>query len=225
VDLPLLDRFYDRASGNAVPVTYAYLGLSVAATVVAMARPDLEAALDGIAPREHAWQPLTAAFLHGWPGVPRWLHLVVNGFLMLRLGPYCERLLGSGRFLLLSVLALAANAAVLTRTDGVNGSSLVMWAWGPPLFFALATARRADPTSPEGPIYRDVQWVLVLFYAVVIVLMAIVPYVYGWRGTLLAALARGNLFHLIATAIGIVFALVLRGWIARRLLEVAGEET
>jgi len=221
--LPLLDRFYDRASGDAVPVTYAYLGLCVAATVAAMARPDLGAMLDGMAPREHPWQPVTAAFLHGWPGLPRWLHLIVNGFLMLRLGPYCERLLGSGRFLLLSVAALAANAAVVARTDGVNGSSLVMWAWGPPLFVALLAARRADPEATEGPIYRDVRWVLILFYAVVIALMAIVPYVYGWRGTLASALARGNLYHLVATVIGTVFAVLLRGWIARRLVDVAGE--
>jgi len=223
VDLPLLDRFYDRASGDAVPVTYVYLGLCVAATVAAMARPDLEAALDGTAPREHVWQPFTAAFLHGWPQIPRWLHLVVSGFLMLRMGPYCERLLGSGRFLLLSVVALGVNAAIVSRTEGVNGSSLVMWAWGPPLFVALFAARRLDPEAPEGPIYRDVRWVLVLFYAILVGMMALVPYVYGWRGSPLAALAHGNLYHLAATVVGAVFALALRGWISRRLTEVAGE--
>jgi len=91
----------------------------------------------GIEPRRHPWQLVTAAFEHGGPGFHGSVHLALNAFLILECGRPAERLLGHARFLALCALSLLANAVTLSLTEGVNGSSLVIWSWGPVLFVAV----------------------------------------------------------------------------------------
>lgn len=193
-------------------MTYALLALCVLVTVPSLFLPELRDALGGIAPRRHPWQPFTAAFQHGWPGVPAWAHLAANTVLILAVGPACERLLGHGRFLALCALAMAANAGVVAVTEGINGSSLIIWAWGPPLYLALRTGR-VDPAERER-----LGVLLAIMYVVVTLALAGLPYLYGWRGNPLLALVTGNLFHLVATAVGVGGALA---W-SDRIRERAG---
>lgn len=187
--------------------TYAILVLSWAVTVASLAYPSLYEVFGGLEPRTHPWQLFTAVFEHGWPGFPGLLHLGLNTFLMLECGVPCERLLGTRRFVALSLAAMLANAGVQMLGEGANGSSLIIWAWGPPLYFALRAARRADPAVTTRSGYRRVQTILVIMYVVVTLAMPLIPYASGWRGNPLWALLLANQFHLVATLVGIVAAL------------------
>lgn len=213
----LIDEFDERHAGEQPWVMRAFLALCVIATGVAILRPEWGDRLSGLAPREHAWQPWTAPFLHGWPEVPRWLHLVVNVFLMVRIGPYAERLLGSVRFLGLCVVSLGAGAAAIHFTDGTNGAAVVMWSWCAPLLVALVVARRLDPSAPEGPVYKDIRWVLMLFLVLVPLLMTAIPFAYGYRGNPFPVFLDGNRYHGIALAVGLVYVGLQAGWLGRRL--------
>ncbi len=217
----MIEALADRRYNDRPVVTYLFLGLCLAVTLAVLLRPSLHDLLGGIAPRRHAWQPFTAVFMHGWPGVPGPLHLGLNAILILAAGIPTERLLGSGRFLALCLAAAAASAAAVHLTEGVNGSSLVIWSWGPSLYLALRASRAADPSAAEGPTYRRVRGVLVVMYVVVTLGMAGIPYLHGWRGNPVAALALGNRYHLVATAVGVVLGLAWRGHIHRRLARVA----
>lgn len=213
----LIDEFDERHAGEEPWIMRVFLVLCVIATGLAIWRPEIGERLSGLAPREHPWQPWTAPFLHGWPEVPRWLHLVVNGFLMLRIGPYAERLLGSARFLGLCVVSLAAGAAAIHLTDGANGAAVVMWSWCAPLVVALAIAKRADATAPQGNVYQDMRWVLMLFLVLVPLLMTAIPYAYGYRGNPLPVFLAGNLYHGVALAVGLGYVGAMAGWLARRI--------
>lgn len=215
-----LAALHDPARGRPV-ITYGFLVLCLLVTLPSLAFPQLYDILGGIAPRRHWWQPLTAAFEHGWPGFPGSIHLALNLFLILECGRPCERLLGSGRFLLLGVAALAASAGAQTLTEGVNGSSVVIWAWGPPLAAALVWARRRDPEVAATAAYRRLRGILVLMYGVVVLVMGALPYLAGWRGNPLVALLRANLFHLVATGIGILLTGAFAGSIRDRLTAMA----
>lgn len=207
-----------RADGSNRPyVTYAFLGLCLLVTIPTLLHPELYGVLGGIEPRRGWWQLFTAAFEHGWPGFHGSVHLGLNVFLILECGRPCERTLGSGRFLVLGLLALGANALTQMFTAGVNGSSLVIWSWGPPLFVALLWARRRDPNVVRNPAYRRLWGILVLMYGVIVLAMALLPYLSGWRGNPLTALLRGNLYHLVATGVGAVFAISVAGCIRGRM--------
>lgn len=198
-------------------VTYVFLGLCLLVTVPSLFSSSLYRLFSAIEPREHVWQVFTAAFQHGWPGFPAPLHLALNTFLIYECGRPCERLLGHGRFAVLSILALGASAVLQTFTGGANGSSLVIWAWGPPLFVALRWARREDRAVGSSESYQRIRGVLILMYVIIVVAMGAMPYLAGWRGNPFVSLLRANAFHLAATGVGVAFALAARRFIGARL--------
>jgi membrane associated rhomboid family serine protease len=210
-----LSALYDASEPRPI-VTYTFLGLCLLVTIPTLFYPDLYSVFGGIEPRQHAWQILTAAFEHGWPGFHGSIHLALNTFLIIECGRPCERLLGSARFLALCLLSLAANAFVMTLTGGVNGSSLVIWSWGPPLFVALMWAKQQKArVSTTG--YRRIRGILILMYVIIVLAMAFLPYLFGFRGNVLTALIQGNLYHLVATSVGAAFAWIFSGYIRNRI--------
>lgn len=218
-----LAPLYDRR--GATPLfTYGFLALCYAVTLPSLAFPALYDVFGGIAPRTYPWQLFTAVFEHGWPGFPGLVHLALNTFLILECGVPCERLLGPGRFVVLSVGAALANAGMQLVGEGANGSSLVIWAWGPPLALAMIEAHGDDPSVASRPSYGRLRAVLVVMYVVVTLAMPLIPYALGWRGNPLLALVLANQYHLVATFVGIAGALLWRSRI-RRFVAAEGEAT
>jgi membrane associated rhomboid family serine protease len=213
----MIEAYYDAVGNRRTWVTWGFLAVCVATSVTALLNPEVQRTLTGLAPRRHAWQPFTAAFVHGWPGFSGWLHLPLNALLIVRAGPYTEKLLGSGRFAVLCAAALAANALAVHLTPGGNGASLVIWAWGPPLAWALRVARDADPAASTGPMYLDIRWLLVFLYGILMLGMMVLSYVFGFRGNPLVAFLRANLFHLVAVAVGVLLTFAFRATIERRI--------
>jgi len=112
------------------PLAYALIGLCVLAFGASARFPALHDAgvLYGPAvARGEWWRLLTTALLHGGP-----LHLVFNLSAVWTLGRWLERVLGTGRFALLTLVGtLGSSAAVLaanftTPTLGISG---VILAW------------------------------------------------------------------------------------------------
>lgn len=212
-------RGFDDLYGPGAPrplATFAMLALSWVVTLPSLVFPELYDVFGGIEPRTYPWQLFTAVFEHGWPGFPGIIHLGLNTFLMLECGVPCERLLGTRRFLLLSFLAMIANAGTQLLGEGANGSSLVIWAWGPPLYFAMRAARRARPSVTRQSGYQRLHVVLTIMYVAVTLAMPLIPYLLGWRGDPLLALLLANQFHLVATMVGIAAAWCWQPTIADR---------
>lgn len=203
-------------------LSWVFLAMCAGVTIASLVEPRLYGVFGGLEPRTHAWQPLTAPLEHGWPGFSGAIHLGLNAFLILECGPPCERLLGHGRFALLAGASWLVNAAVVSLTDGVNGASLVIWSFGPPLLVALRAARARDRSASGTDAYARVRTILILMYGVITVGMAVLPYAFGWRGNPLVSLLRANLYHGVATGVGIALAVAWRGRIARRLDALAG---
>lgn len=216
-----LSPLYDSHRGGRPVVSWGFLGLCMGMTALAWAFPSIHAALGEVEEKRSFWQALPSVFLHGLPGVPALLHLGVNSALILECGRPCERLLGSGRFLALCLASLGVNAGLQTLTGGVNGSSQVIWSWGPPLFVALLWARR-QPGGAGGDAVR-VRNVLIVMYVLVSLGMGILPYAAGWRGNPLIGFLMGNLFHISATLVGVIAALYWRRDILARLSEFGAE--
>lgn len=215
-----LAALYDSRRSLRPVVTYAFLGLCLAVTVPTLFRPELYDLFGGIESRAHPWQLFTAVFEHGWPGFHGGVHLALNVFLILECGRPCERLLGHARFLALSLLSMGANAVLQTVSGGVNGSSLVIWSWGPPLYLALRWARQQDPRAAASSSYARLRGILLLMYVAITAAMTALPYASGWRGNPLRAFLLGNQYHLVATAVGGLAAWAYAGPIRRRLAQL-----
>lgn len=82
-----------------------------------------------------AWRLLSAAFLHG-----NTTHILFNGLVLVQLGGFLERLLGSGRFMVLFTLtAISGSAASLGFSHSVSvGASGALWGFmGAAAWFAF----------------------------------------------------------------------------------------
>ena len=124
-----------------IMVTYTLMGIMSVTSFSTLFWPSLTDVFNGIGELSHPWQPWTAVFVHGWPGMPTLLHLVGNLVLLALVGPVIERRLGS--FRLLGVILLAIFAAgilrILTRVE-FNGASAFIWAYAPFLWLIVPLA-------------------------------------------------------------------------------------
>lgn len=216
----VLDSLFDSNESTTPYSTYVFLALCYLITIPSLLYPKLYGIFGGIEPRPYPWQLFTAVFEHGWPGFHGSIHLALNTILILECGRPCERLLGSRRFLLLCFLSMLANAGTQLYTEGVNGSSLVIWAWGPPLFVALKWAKSRDRQVRNAASFGRIRGILIIMYGVVVVVMALLPYLAGWRGNPLVSLLMGNLYHLVAAGVGIICAFFWAGYLRLRLNEL-----
>lgn len=160
---------------------------------------------------------LTSPFVHGFSTASLVPHLAGNLVLLWYAGSRVERALGTGRFALLTLGALGAYGAIqaLWALD-VNGASVFVWAYAPPLAVAhrshlLREHGSAGDDATATPIVLTVMWV------VVPIAMTTVPYAFGWSGGFVRAFLVANTFHLSATAVGIGGA-----WIWRDRLRPGG---
>lgn len=148
----------------------------------------------------------SAPFVHGFGVGSAVPHLVGNLFLLLLSGRTIEPVLGSLRFVGLTLAALGVYVAVQCVAHlEVNGASVFIWAYGPP----LAVLLRRGEAQPAARV-RRLTFVLVVMWAIVPVLMTAVPYGSGWRGSLVGAFLVANTFHISATAVGGVMTWVWR---------------
>ena len=171
-------------------VTYSLAVIMIIISLVSMIWPSVTGVLGGVGKLSYPWQPWTAVFMHGWPGMPMLLHLIGNLALLVITGPSVERKLGSRSFLFVTLLAIFA-AGVVRLLFGVefNGASAFIWAYAPFLWFFN---RDAQQTDKVGVLY--VMWLIVpLTMGVIFVLNGV---------NLITAIVLGNIYHLSGTVIG-----------------------
>lgn len=152
--------------------------------------PPLADYVGGIGELNYMWQPWTAVFLHGWPGMPLLPHLAGNLILLALAGAPVERHIGSRWFLLLTLMAIAM-AGVIRWLTGLefNGASAFIWAYAPLLWWLIRQGKETDKAG-----------LLWLMWLVVPLTLGIISAINGTN--LLTALLLGNVYHLSATAVG-----------------------
>lgn len=171
-------------------VTYTLMALMIITSLAAFIWPPLADYVSGVGELHYVWQPWTAVFLHGWPGMPLLLHLAGNLILLALVGLPVERCIGSRRFLLITLIAIAV-AGMIRWLTGLefNGASAFIWAYAPLLWWLIRQGKETDKVA-----------LLWLMWLVVPLAMGIILAING--SNLLAALLLGNVYHLSATAVG-----------------------
>lgn len=171
-------------------VTYSLTIIMIIISLASMIWPSVTSVLGGVGELSYPWQPWTAVFVHGWPGMPILVHLIGNLVLLAVTGPGVERQLGFLRFLTVTLLAIFA-AGIVRLLTGVefNGASAFIWAYAPLLWFFN---HKYGQTDKAGILY--VMWLIVpLGMGIIFVLNGV---------DLFTALVLGNVYHLSGTLVG-----------------------
>lgn len=166
----------------------------------------------------YPWQnPITSQLEHGsylseltGEGIPLLVHLLGNVLVILLFGFMAERVLGTFKFIILSVTAgLVSYLLMILLHMYENGASGIVWAYGPVAFFILIKLFRRN----RKRLLKDI-----LFYASVLllILMWIVISIIGGLSTLF--------FHLAATLVGAIFTWIWRRDIHDRVMKIMDNE-
>lgn len=200
-----------RSEAPGTMVTWTVLGLCLLISIPTMIDPSLYRFLGGFKPLGSEWQRLTLPFQHGFPGLPSPVHLALDAALLLTVGAAAERVLGSGRFALLTLAAMVAYAVAHTvpPVDG-HGASGLLWAYAPVVFVATRGGGNTADAPARFSALLAVMWVVVPLFVTVLVTLS------GYRGNPILAFFLGNIFHLSGTIVGVVGAMAWRERIRRR---------
>lgn len=149
-------------------------------------------------------------FQHGASGVPPaiLLHLALNTALLLTCGAMAERLLGSGRFLMLTLAAWCTFIAAQSISGiWINGSSGIIWAYSPFLFVSIL---RSNTDTKWRQSARRARGLLVIMWVIVPVAMGFVPLLFNRNHSLAHTFFYGNLFHFVSGFTGAAAYLLWR---------------
>lgn len=197
-------------------LTLALMGACVFASLPPLLMPSLRDTL-GDGALKPVVRLVTSPFVHGFSAASLIPHLAGNLVLLWYAGSRVERRLGTTRFALLNFAALVAYAAIqMIHTYEMNGASVFVWAYAPPLA-VLHRARLGSERASGGDDTTATAVVLTVMWVVVPLLMTAVPYTFGWSAGLVEAFLVANTFHVSATVVGIGMA-----WAWREQLKAAG---
>ena len=200
------------------PVTYAFLAICSLISLPSAMFPSYFELFSGEPPHKYWWQNFSMAFQHGAKGMPLAIlgHLSLNMILLLICGRFTEKLLGTSRFLLLTVVAWLG--FILTQWSSgiwINGSSGIIWVYSPFLLLPIKWAKE-NPTFKKQAEQSRV--LLIIMWGIVTVAMGFVPLIFNSEHTLLYTFVFGNLDHASATAVGFIFYFIWK----KQLIEPNG---
>ena len=186
------------------PVVYMLLILCLLVSVPSAFSDNYYRIFSGELPHDFWWQNFSMALQHGVIGMPVAIlvHLFLNLFLLVTCGRIVEQILGSSKFLLLTMIAWGG--FIITQwLSGiwVNGASGIIWAYSPFLLPIFKWAKEDD---------RFIKWkgearfLLVLMWGITTLLMGLVPILFNNEHGLLYSFFFGNLFHASATLVGFI---------------------
>ncbi len=192
-------------SSNIVSVSIAVLCIMV--TIISMVFPDVYQSIAYAYPLKYPWQICSGIFLHGSPELSMAGtigHLCFNLLLVLPFGIMLEKILGSKRFALMSVILWIVNAitfytiAVIQTPEGENaygaGISGIAFSYGMLGLYVLFLMAKSNVKK----LLRQVSFYL-LMNVIVVMLIMVNPYVAG---------ISSMFIHLVAILSGITFAIL-----------------
>lgn len=163
----------------------------------------------------YIWQnAITSQFEHGSfyieskiaQGLPLLVHLFGNVIIIGVFGSLTERILGTRRFLQLTIIAALCNYIIRVLIDSYgNGASGIAWAYGSIAFLILIrTSKLYGNRLLRDPMFYISDFLFVMMWIVITA---------GSEWTTI-------LFHLIATLVGIVFYIIYKIIIYERLNKI-----
>lgn len=162
--------------------------------------------------KNYFWQHLSYNLEHGspWGGLPLPVHLLGNCLVIIVFGVLVERVLGRKHFFFLSVSALFLHILMRWGLGSTgNGASGITWAYAPMVFFIIVKLYRLNR---EKLIKDPLFYVSICIFLLIWIFITVDSAINGMHHT--------NIFHLVASIVGIVYTYCYRKRIEERTYEI-----
>ncbi|MFZ5554361.1 MAG: rhomboid family intramembrane serine protease [Bacteroidota bacterium] len=193
-------------------------------TVASISWPNLQYVFGSYGDETTKIQRLTLTFQHGFDGFPvsGFVHLLINLLLFIFLGLATEKILGTFYFFILTACAMIFYMVVHSAFNMTgHGAGGVLYAYAPVIFYSLSEGRLLKTRSVFDEMYRNLRTVLLIMYTVIPILMAVVPIHFDSDIPFYQAFLYGNIFHISATLLGIIFMFLFKEPVRQRLKHFA----
>ncbi len=202
-------------------VSYILAACMVIITTITIFIPELKALYGvGDGPAVNIFVRLTIPFQHGFDTVSSIIHLVFNLIIIWVLGTYLEKVIGSYRFLIATLVSFFMYVLFhrLLLLIG-HGFTPILMTYSGVMFVVLAEGRYVKTRSMFEDYFitlRGVQFGIWIFLPV---LMVFVPLYYNSLSSLLQNIFYGNITHAICGAAGVGLGFVFRQHIRQKLTQ------
>jgi membrane associated rhomboid family serine protease len=161
----------------------------------------------------------TAPLVHGYSPVTAMLHLFSTVVLMYFLGTFLEKIIGSFRFLLLTLISMAIYVLIHRGMLFIgHGFTPVLMTYSGVLLITQLEARFVKTNTVFDDYYRLMWTILGLVWVIIPILFTMAPVYFDSKAKLPQMLLYGNLLNVVGFITGLVLALVFRKDIRDRLV-------
>jgi len=162
----------------------------------------------------------TIPFQHGFDNFSAIVHLLVNLILLWFLGTYLEKIIGSFRFLFISILSFLLFVILqrLLLSLGQGFTPIIMTYAGV-LLVVISQSKYIKTRSIFEDYYRIIVSIEILLWIVLPIIMAFIPIYYDSNSNLLSSIFMGNIYHIIGGLLGILCGLILKSHIKNKLAQ------
>jgi membrane associated rhomboid family serine protease len=162
---------------------------------------------------------LTAPFVHGYSPLTSIMHLATTVILMYFMGTFLEKIIGSFRFLILTLLSLLLYIFMHRMLLMIgHGFTPILMTFSGVLLIVQLEARFVKTNAIFDDYYRLMWTIQVLTWVIIPVVFSIAPMYFDSKAKLFQILLYGNILHIVGFVFGILIALVFRKDIRDRLV-------
>ena len=202
-------------------VSYILAACMVIITSITIFIPELKALYGvGDGPVVNIFVRLTIPFQHGFDTVSAIIHLVFNLIIMWVLGTYLEKVLGSYRFLITTLVSFFMYVLFhrILLLIG-HGYTPVLMTYSGVMFVVMAEGRYVKTRSVFEDYYINLRGIQLGVWIFLPILMVFVPLYYNSTTSLSQNIFYGNIIHVICGATGVGLGLVFRQHIRQKLTQ------
>jgi membrane associated rhomboid family serine protease len=161
----------------------------------------------------------TAPIVHGYSPITTVLHLFSTIVLMYFFGTFLEKVIGSFRFLLLTLISMGVYVLIHRAMLFIgHGFTPILMTYSGVLLIAQLEARFVKTNTVFDDYYRLMWTILGLSWVILPIIFSVAPVYFDSKAKMGQMLLYGNLLNIVGFLIGLVLALIFRKDIRDRLV-------
>jgi membrane associated rhomboid family serine protease len=163
---------------------------------------------------------MTVPFCHGYSTATMFIHLAINIVLFYFIASFLEKVLGSFRFLIATLLAYVTYVVIhrLLLMIG-HGITPFIMTYSGIMFVVLFEGRYVKTNTVFDDYYKTLWGVQIALWLVSPIVFSIIPIYFDAQSDLVGKIIQGNTAHLACGILGIILGFVFRGHIRKKLVQ------
>ncbi|MCB9188289.1 MAG: rhomboid family intramembrane serine protease [Flavobacteriales bacterium] len=163
---------------------------------------------------------MTVPFCHGYSTMTTIVHLLANVILFYFVASFLEKILGSFRFLIATLVSYTAYILIHRFLLMIgHGLTPIIMTYSGMMFIVLFEGRFVKTNTVFDHYYKTLWGVQILLWIIAPFVFSIIPIYFDAQADAVGKIILGNTAHLVCGVIGIILGFIFRGHIRKKLVQ------